>query len=196
MIEKISYILASKLSNNIINDNKNTSSSQDEVEVLQYGFECIINTIIPLLFYIAFSIILDNFIEMIIWVTLFLLLRNYIGGFHASSHTSCIILSTLYGIICLLCIRYTNHISIIVEVGVCVLLLLFQIKFGIIIQDTDLQSNYAKFKHISILLIIFETLIILCFNFLNINYHIPIFISIVSAEFLFYVEIIKLHFMN
>ena len=63
MIEKISYILASKLSNNTINDNKNTSSSQDEVEVLQYGFECIINTIIPLLFFLYYTTIVTYYFK-------------------------------------------------------------------------------------------------------------------------------------
>lgn len=93
MIQSISHYFSEKL-----------ASNSEEQEVLQYGFECLINTLIPTIFYFLFALAQSMIFETIIWLVLFLLLRNYIGGYHASSHGRCIAISTLYGLLTLFCI--------------------------------------------------------------------------------------------
>lgn len=93
MISKISTKLAEKLYN------LSRNPVQPEIEILQYGIECIINILFPLLVVFIYSFFICNYIDMIFWSFSFLLLRNYLGGYHAPSHTLCLITSCFYGII-------------------------------------------------------------------------------------------------
>ena len=65
MIQSISHYFSEKL-----------ASNSEEQEVLQYGFECLINTLIPTIFYFLFALAQSMIFETIIWLVLFLLLRN------------------------------------------------------------------------------------------------------------------------
>ena len=40
-------------------------------------------------------------VPMILWFLSFIILRNYIGGYHASTHIRCILFSTVFGMISL-----------------------------------------------------------------------------------------------
>lgn len=93
MIERISQHLAKRIMNTLKED------STDETAVLAYGFECLINLLIPLSFFLIYSICNHIFIEMLCWLVTFLILRNQIGGYHADSHIKCIIYSILYGFV-------------------------------------------------------------------------------------------------
>lgn len=180
MIQNISYYFSKKL-----------SSNTEEQEVLQYGFECLINTLIPTIFFFIFAIVQNMIIETIIWIVLFLLLRNYIGGYHASSHGRCITISTFYGLLTLFCIYYFNSIPLIVEICSCSIITIFHILFGPIINDNDLTENYRKYKIIGLIIIIGESTLMLILNFSNIEIHSCLFFSLVSTEILHYVERVK-----
>lgn len=107
MIEKISAILAKW----ILQNTTTSPSDSDEYELLEYGIECIINTLIPIIFFITYSLSQCMFVEMLCWFITFLYIRNVIGGYHASSHISCIIVSTIYGIISLSFLKYYMSVS-------------------------------------------------------------------------------------
>lgn len=177
MIENIAYYFSKRL-----------SSDTDEQEILQYGLECFINTLIPTIFYFTFAVLQNMIFKTIIWIVLFLLLRNYIGGYHASSHARCITLSTLYGLLTLFCIYYFNYIPLIVEICSCIIITIFHILFGPLINDKNLSGNYKKYKIIGLIIIVSESTIMLILNFNNIQVHSCIFFSLISAEFLHYVE--------
>ena len=180
MIQNISYYFSKKL-----------SSNTEEQEVLQYGFECLINTLIPTIFYFLFALAQSMIFETIIWLVLFLLLRNYIGGYHASSHGRCITISTFYGLLTLFCIYYFNSIPLIVEICSCSIITIFHILFGPIINDSNLIENYRKYKIIGLAIIIAESALMLIFNFYDVGIHSCLFFSLVSAVILHHVERIK-----
>lgn len=180
MIKKISHYFSKQL-----------AANTEEQEILQYGFECLINTLIPLIFFFIFAIVKKMIVETIIWLILFLLLRNYIGGYHASSHGRCIVMSTIYGLITLFCICYFNSIPLTTEIYVCSLLIIFHILFGPIINDNDLIDNYRKYKIIGLIIIIVESILMIILNYKNIFIHSSLFFSIVSAELLHYAERVK-----
>lgn len=89
MIEYISRLLAKSLYND-----DTEKSSYEEIKILQHGIECIINTLIPLVIIFIYAIFSHRTLDMFIWLFSFLLLRNFIGGYHASSHIRCIVLSS------------------------------------------------------------------------------------------------------
>lgn len=180
MIEKISHYFSKQLAVNT-----------EEEEILQYGFECLINTLIPVIFFLVFAIVQNMITETMIWLILFLLLRNYIGGCHASSHVRCIVISTIYGLTALFCIYYFKSISLIAEICICLLIIILHIIFGPIINDNDLINNYKKYKIIALIIIIVESILIIILNCNNIDIHSCLFISIVSVEILHYTERIK-----
>ena len=116
MIEKISHYFSKQL-----------AANTEEEEILQYGFECLINTFIPVIFFLVFAIVQNMITETMIWLILFLLLRNYIGGYHASSHVRCIVISTIYGLTALFCIYYFKSIPLIAEICICLLIIILYI---------------------------------------------------------------------
>ena len=83
MIEKISYYLAKKIymcseaDVTCVVDEKN-----EDVQVLQYGIECMINMSIPVMVIFVCAWYFKMLIPMLIWCVMFLILRNYIGGYH------------------------------------------------------------------------------------------------------------------
>lgn len=185
MIQRISHYFSKKL-----------ASNSEEQEILQYGFECLINTLIPIILYFLFALTQNMIFESIIWLVLFLLLRNYIGGYHASSHGRCIIISTLYGLLTLFCINYFKSIPITIEIAVCSSVAILHILLGPIITDSDLIENYKKYKIIGFIIIIMESIFMSIFNFYDIELHSCLFFSLVSAVILHYMERIKRRFVN
>lgn len=83
----LSRLIAKSLYNNTAE-----KSSSEEIEMLQYGIECIINILIPLIIIFIYAFLSHKTLDMFIWFLSFLLLRNFIGGYHTSSHIRCIIL--------------------------------------------------------------------------------------------------------
>lgn len=180
MIEKISHYFSKQL-----------AANTEEEEILQYGFECLINTFIPVILFLVFAIVQNMITETMIWLILFLLLRNYIGGYHASSHVRCIVISTIYGLTALFCIYYFKSIPLIAEICICLLIIILHIILGPIINDNDLINNYKKYKIIALIIIIVESILIIILNCNNIDIHSCLFISIVSVEILHYAEMFK-----
>ena len=78
-----------------------------DIEVLQYGIECMINTTCTDLLIFFFCVLSHTLSAGIVWIILFTFFRNLVGGYHAPGHFMCICLSTL---LCLITILASNKI--------------------------------------------------------------------------------------
>lgn len=106
MIEHLSRLIAKSLYNNTAE-----KSSSEEIEMLQYGIECIINILIPLIIIFIYAFLSHKTLDMFIWFLSFLLLRNFIGGYHTSSHIRCIILSSFVSLCIITNVFVTANLS-------------------------------------------------------------------------------------
>lgn len=91
----------------------------EDIEVLQYGIECVINTTCSTLLILLFCFHSHTLFSGIIWIFLFTFLRNQVGGYHATNHLMCIILSTILCIITILTsikIVFTSHQIVCIEI--------------------------------------------------------------------------------
>lgn len=91
MIKKISEIIV-----DILIQNGHTQYNRG---VYVYGMECIISELIADLILFLYTIPQHNTIDAIIWLTAFLSIRIHIGGYHASNHTLCLLISTIISIL-------------------------------------------------------------------------------------------------
>ncbi len=183
MIEYISRLLAKSLSGD--NTEKN---SCEEIEVLQYGIECIINMLIPLIIIFIYSLIFHKTLDMFIWLFSFLLLRNYIGGYHASSHIRCIVLSSLVGILSIILISHMSSAYFIFKMLIIVLFFIVFLIIGPILQNES--YNYMQqtlHKKAFFTFVIYLAGILLLF-FLNLQYWTSLYIGTISACMLYIIE--------
>ncbi|MCI8408805.1 MAG: accessory gene regulator B family protein [Lachnospiraceae bacterium] len=94
MITQYSKVLANKLISA-----SNTHANLEDLEVYIYGIECIVNTGVTTLLLLLWGFITSSILETVAWLLCFLLLRHYTGGIHAPTQISCIICSTLLGML-------------------------------------------------------------------------------------------------
>lgn len=87
---------------------------EDDTEVLVYGLECILNTLITTILIVIFGFVSGHLTFCIIWIVFFPVLRSKIGGYHAPKHYLCIISSTSLCIISvLLSVNFRNNLELI-----------------------------------------------------------------------------------
>lgn len=184
MIEYISGLLAKWLYDGINAD----KSSYEEIEVLQYGIECIINTLIPLIFIFIYAFLSHRTLDMFIWLFSFLLLRNFIGGYHASSHIRCIVLSSIVGILSIISISHISTEYFIFKILIIVLLFIVFLMIGPILQNESYNHMQQSFRQKAICIFIFYITIILLLFFLNLHYWASLYIGTVSACVLYIIE--------
>ena len=181
MIEKISSVLAEKLLQNT-ND-----SDQDNYEILKYGIECIINTFLPVIFFVIYSFFQKIFIEMLCWFTIFIAMRNAIGGYHASSHERCILLSTVYGLFSLMSLQHMWQLTLNTKIIIITIVLIIHILFTPIISQEDKKTTedikFLKRKAIIILLI--ASLLSIIFHRYALPISNAILLGVINAELLF-----------
>lgn len=65
----------------------------DDIAILAYGMECILNITITTFIICIYSLYFHTVFISVTWMICFYTLRTLMGGFHASSHFKCIILS-------------------------------------------------------------------------------------------------------
>ena len=65
----------------------------DDIAILAYGMECILNITITTFIIFIYSLYFHTVFISVTWMICFYTLRTLMGGFHASSHFKCIILS-------------------------------------------------------------------------------------------------------
>lgn len=184
MIEYISRLLAKWL----YDGNNTDKSSYEEIEVLRYGIECIINTLIPLIFIFIYAFLSHRTLDMFIWLFSFLLLRNFIGGYHASSHIRCIVLSSIAGILSIIFISHISTEYFIFKILIIVLLFIVFLMIGPILQNESYNHMQQSLRQKAICIFIFYITIILLLFFLNLHYWASLYIGTVSACVLYIIE--------
>lgn len=94
------------LSNKIINYFlKNKIINEKDKEIYLYGTEILISETLCISLILGIGIILECFIETIFYLIVFIQLRTCAGGYHASTHRVCIIVSNITYICIILCIK-------------------------------------------------------------------------------------------
>ncbi len=187
MIERLSFYLASK----IISTDKSQRYSSDDIEVIKYGLECIINTGIPIVFYLLFSFAMGIFVQLILWLITFLTIRNCIGGYHASSHWKCIILSIVFGIFSLCAMQAYSSIHLCFKLVLLILILCIHIIFEPITNTEETADTKLKLKMKSIAFLSVATIATITFHNTYPLSGNALFIGIISAEVLYIIEKIK-----
>lgn len=183
MIEHLSRLIAKSLYNNTAE-----KSSSEEIEMLQYGIECIINILIPLIIIFIYAFLSHKTLDMFIWFLSFLLLRNFIGGYHTSSHIRCIILSSFVGILSIILISNMSTAFFIFKILIIVLLFTAFLMIGPMLQNQSyiyMKQSLRK-KAIWTFLIYIASIFLLFF--LNIQYWTSFYIGTISACVLYLIE--------
>lgn len=187
MIEQISFYLASK----IISTDKSQKYSSDDIEVIKYGIECIINTSIPIVFYLLFCFVTDIFPEFLLWLITFLTFRNCIGGYHASSHQKCIIFSIVFGIFSLYAIKTYSSLHLWFKLILLILSSCNHIIFEPITNTKETANTKLNLKMRSITLLFVATIATIIFHNPQPLSSNALFIGIISAEALYIIEKLK-----
>lgn len=183
MIENISRFLAKLLC-----DDNTEKSSCEEIEVLQYGIECIINILIPLIIIYVYSLISHKTFDMVIWLFSFLLLRNYIGGYHASSHIRCIVFSSIVGILSIIFISHMSTAYFIFKMLIIVLFFIVFLMIGPMLQNESYNYMQKSLRKKAIFTFMIYLAGILLLFFLNLQYWTSLYIGTISAFVLYIIE--------
>lgn len=183
MIEYISRLLAKSLY-----DDNTEKSSCEEIEVLQYGIECIINMLIPLIIIFIYAFLSHKTLDMFIWLFSFLLLRNFIGGYHASSHIRCIVLSSIVGILSIIFISHMSTAYFTFKMLIIVLFFIVFLMIGPMLQNESYNHMQQSLRQKAIWIFIFYITIILLLFFLNLHYWASLYIGTVSSYVLYIIE--------
>lgn len=191
--------MISKLSDKFVNwVFKQSSTTDDEKSLYQYGFFILFSQIIYLIITTVIGIILGIIIESIIFYFSFLFIRRYAGGYHAATEIRC---------------EISTAFSIIISLGIIKLSALYDIRTAIIIftfissmsiffvcpldsQEKPLNENEFKyFRKVSwIILFVILSIVIISyiFNF-NILFY-PCSVSLILESILLILgKIKKLH---
>ena len=144
----------------------NPSANEDDIEVISYALECILNTTITTALILLFGIITHNLILSVIWIFLFSIMRKYIGGYHASSHLKCIISSVF---ICILTVILSTYIHFNLYIGTIIvfLCLLFAAKYAPICSLRNNTLNNTEINSQKRILIVLICLVYVIFIILN-----------------------------
>lgn len=71
------------------------AESEDEKEVVIYGLEAIVSTLVDILVILNIGIISDNLLGTIVYLLCFCSIRVLAGGYHANSYLSCLLCSII-----------------------------------------------------------------------------------------------------
>ena len=77
-------------------------------EVYAYGAEIVYSTVLNGLIVLLMSVITGIFIPTLVFIISFILLRRSAGGFHASTHTKCMLILVAVHLLFVLCVNFLN----------------------------------------------------------------------------------------
>lgn len=190
MIEQLYLQIAKKIYSN--NNTGNSSSEKDnDLAIIQYGIECIFNILIPILIISIFSLFQHKVPEMILWIISFLILRNYIGGYHASSHIKCIIYSAILGVISISSLSLLDTSYITIKIILLTFYMIFFIVNGPILQDQSYQAIHNILFTKGLFFFIIEILIVYILLQNKIQLGNSVFVGVTSSFILYTIELIK-----
>lgn len=183
MIEYISRFLAKSLY-----DDNTEKTSCEEIEILQYGIECIINILIPLIIIFVYAFLSHRTLDLFIWLFSFLILRNYIGGYHASSHIRCIVLSSIVGILSIILISHISTAYFLFKMLIIILLFIVFLIIGPMLQNESYNHMKQLLHKKGIFTFVIYLAGILLLFFLNLQYWTSLYIGTISACVLYIIE--------
>lgn len=180
MIKKISDLLSIKIY-------KHMGDNKYDIEVLSYGLECILNTLITTSVLLIFGAVTHNIILYVIWLIYFSLLRRYFGGFHAQTHFLCILTSI---ITCTISISICTHynLSYIHNIIIIIFTIPFIIKYAPIPSKQNIALNSKKKKSHKICAILYcllGTLISIIFKFYKLSQLSSLLVITIITVYLF-----------
>ena len=105
MISKASIIIVNLLI-------KHSAIKEEDRELYQYGFFILMSQMLYFTITMVFGLLLGVFIESLIFYLIFQLIRRYAGGFHASTETSCGIMTTISLLISTILIRVSLSVNL------------------------------------------------------------------------------------
>lgn len=80
---------------------KKNMVSREMLAVSAYGYELLIAETISWIITVLIALLSGRFWESLVYMAVFLILRQCAGGYHATSHFRCIIISTAVYVVCL-----------------------------------------------------------------------------------------------
>lgn len=81
---------------------QNAVIPQEDGEIYAYGFECMLATLLQLIVFTVFGLLLHRLIPLALFALSFTAVKRYIGGYHAQSHLACVITTTVMGVVAVL----------------------------------------------------------------------------------------------
>jgi accessory gene regulator B len=87
---------------------------EESNDVYTYGFELIISALINILCMAIVSITLRRYFDWLIFLLAFIPLRTTAGGYHANSHTKCIVVGTIAFTVLLAISRLQLHWDVVI----------------------------------------------------------------------------------
>lgn len=161
-------------------------------EIYIYGAECFFNLLISDSILLIYAILSHHLIEFLLWLVSFSLLRTHIGGYHAPTHTSCIISGIVLGIGCLQFHHYLYSYFPISIILLCV-------SFAFICKHAPVCSpkhplsakQQKKEKKISIVCFVIEILLVLVLKNIYLNYCTIIICGMLAACFFSFIGLFQ-----
>jgi accessory gene regulator B len=96
----------------------NQAENEDEKEVVVYGLEVMMATIVNLLVLLFMGFISNNLLGTIIFIGCFCMIRGQAGGFHANSYLTCLLCSVFtFGFIILINPYVTREYNTVLIIG-------------------------------------------------------------------------------
>lgn len=162
MINKISALLSEEIKLRL-------NSSDNEKEIYTYSIEVLISLFINLIILTFTAYILKKQAELIVFIVFFSGLRSFAGGYHAKTHTECIVLS-----VCLFIISALGN-TYFIKYGKIILILeiLFSVVMVFTLAPTESENKplskkeRVKFKKISRIFVAILSVTAICLYFLR-----------------------------
>lgn len=91
-----------KMADKVVDWLLKNGADEDKARIYTYGAECFFNELLADLLLFLFALAVNRFFEAVIWLIAFTAVRVNSGGWHARTHTGCILISAATGGVCVL----------------------------------------------------------------------------------------------
>ncbi|MDE7423657.1 MAG: accessory gene regulator B family protein [Lachnospiraceae bacterium] len=161
-------------------------------EIYIYGAECFFNLLISDSILLIYAILTHQPMEFLLWLVSFSLLRTHIGGYHASTHASCIISGIVLGIFCL---QFHHYLCFYFPISIILLCVSFAFicKYAPVCSSKHPLSakQQKKEKKVSIVCFLIEILLALVLKNIYLYYCTIIICGILVACFFSYIGFLQ-----
>ncbi len=160
-MDKVAKSISIKLS-------ENNFIKKEEIDICQYGLEMFLTLILEVSAILLLSIIVGNFCETILFFVGFLPLRMYAGGYHANTRIGCFgVLILAYILFSILLIFEINKYFIL-STSILSVICIYGLAPLRLKNKTLLKKEKSRYKNISTIIALVESLIIISTCVMNI----------------------------